>query len=74
LITSYPFKINSPHIDHMLIVFFKGTCKKWVASIEELSLDLKISKMTVEEKALAFCSPTDNYNEGVCTRMKQWSR
>ena len=63
-----------PYLNRALVAFFKGTCKKWVAFVEEFSLDSKISQMTAEEKALAFRSPTNDHNEGACAMMKQWSR
>ena len=63
-----------PHLNRALVAFFKGACKKWVAFVEEFSLDSEISQMTVEEKALAFRSPTNDHNEGACAMMKQWSR
>lgn len=63
-----------PHLNHALIAFFKGACKKWPTFTEEFRPGSEISQMTTEEKALAFCSPTNDHNEGACAMSKCWSR
>jgi len=63
-----------PHLDRALVAFFKGACQKWPAFTEEFGPDSESSKMTAEEKALSFRSPTNDHCEGACAMSKCWSR
>ena len=63
-----------PHLDRALVAFFKGAREKWPAFMEEFGPDSEISQLTVEEKKLAFRSPTNDHNEGSGAMYKQWSR
>jgi hypothetical protein len=63
-----------PHLDRALVAFFKGAREKWPAFTEEFRPGSEISGLTVEEKALAFRSPTNDHNEGAGAMSKQWSR
>ena len=63
-----------PHLDHALVAFFKSVLKKLPAFTEEFAPDSDVSQLTADEKALAFCSPTNDHNEGSGAMHKQWSR
>ena len=63
-----------PCLDRALAAFFKGAYEKWPAFMEEFEPGSGTSQMTVEEKALAFRSPTNDHNEGACAMWKGWSR
>lgn len=63
-----------PHLGRALVAFFKGARQKWPAFTEEFGPNSEISKLTADEKALAFRSPTNDHNEGSCAMYKQWSR
>ena len=63
-----------PHFRHALITFFEGACGKWPLFTEEFEPDSEIAQATAEEKALSFCTPTNDHSKGAGGSFKQWGR
>lgn len=60
-----------PHLQELLIAFFRGALKTWEEFTRDISDDPKVTGATPEQRRLAFRHTTNDENEGTLGDLRQ---